>query len=526
MVLKALQKKTRLKPDTACRDALRSICILTACSLIGYLFYSLRLSEANIISIYIIGILLISSITSRWIYGTVSSIVGVLLFNFLYADPIFNFYVYDLQYSITTVVMLIVSLITNYVMTRFRGQLDREILETRRLDILLETSHHLQQTQDINDIFTVALTQLYQMFEYPVLIFPLADGKISQPMAKSAEKGLDCSAEDFGLKKEALEDFISSENMTKSTLIRLSTGKNIVCFKLASGKTIFAIACIVVEHEKGIAGFEYNVVLTMLDEIALCLEKYNLHVFNERIAREAEAERLRTNLLRTISHDLRTPLTSISGNADILLSNGDQIEPDLRRQLYQNIYTDSEWLINLVENILFVTRIDNGVMSINTEYEILQEVIQESLSYMSKRIRERNVCLEMPDTFFMVKIDARLIMQVLINIVDNALKYTAAGSAIKIALFQRDMQAVVEVADTGCGISDDDKQKVFEIFYTSNKKSSDSRRGMGLGLPLCQSIVHAHGGTIRIEDNTPHGAVVSFTLPLEDVCIESEDIGR
>jgi two-component system sensor histidine kinase KdpD len=263
----------------------------------------------------------------------------------------------------------------------------------------------------------------------------------------------------------------------------------------------------------------------MLDEIALSLEKHNLHMFNERIAQEAEAERLRTNLLRNISHDLRTPLTSISGNADILLSSADQIEPELRRQLYQNIYSDSEWLINLVENLLFVTRIDNGIMAINTEYEVLQEIIQESLDCMEKRAKDHHIYLEIPEELLIVKIDARLLMQVIINIVDNAIKYTPAGSDIRIKAFQRDSQAVVEVADTGSGISDDDKQKVFEMFYTVNKKSSDSRRGIGLGLPLCQSIIHAHAGTIHITDNVPKGVVVTFTLHSEEARIESEYTG-
>ena len=525
MIFKTLRKKPQLKPPAAWRDTFISIAILVGCSLIGFLFYSFRLSEANIISIYIIGILVISSITSSWIYGTVSSISGVLLFNFLYADPKFNFHVYDLQYSITTVVMLIVSLITNYVMTLFRWQLAREKLEIRRLDILLETSQHLQQVETVDDIFAVTLAQLHQMTEHAVLIFPVSDGEMLQPMIKDPEHDFHFFSEESGLHKNRLEQFVSSENAEKSIIIRINNESNAVCFKLMRGNTIYAVTCIVVGSDKRIAGFEYNLVLAMLDEVALSLEKHILYLYNKRIAVEAEAERLRTNLLRTISHDLRTPLTSISGNADILLNNADQIEPRLRKQLYQNIYNDSEWLINLVENLLFITRIDNGVMSINTEYEVLQEIIQESLSCISKRTKEHRMHLEMPDKILGVKIDARLIMQVIINIVDNAIKYTPAGSDIKIKAFQHNSQAVMEVVDTGSGISDDDKQKVFEMFYTTNKKSSDSRRGIGLGLPLCQSIVNAHGGTIHIADNVPSGVVLSFSLPLEEACIESENLG-
>ena len=526
MILRALQNRTRPKAKGARRDIFLSVCILTGCSLIGYLFYALQLSEANIISVYIIGILGISSITSHWIYGTVSSVCGVLLFNFLYADPTFNFRVYDLQYSITTVMMLAASLITNYVMTLFRGKLDRETLEIHRLDILLETSQHLQQAQTIDDIFTVALAQLSRMFEHDILIVPLAEGKLQQPLRNRAENDADFCPEERGLDMNRLERFVQPENEEKSTRIRVTGEKSALCFKLASGDTVFAVVCIAGDSGKRIVGFEYNLVLALLDEIALSLEKYHLHMFNERIAREAEAERLRTNLLRTISHDLRTPLTSISGNADILLSNADQIEPGLRRQLYQNIYNDSEWLINLVENLLFVTRIDNGVMSINTEFEVLQEVISESLRHMEKRIKEHPVRLEMPEELLIVKIDARLFMQVIINIVDNAIKHTAADSAITIKAFRHDTKAVVEVADTGCGIPDADKGRVFEMFYTANRESIDGRRGIGLGLPLCRSIVRAHGGAIDITDTPPGGTIVRFTLRVEEARIESEYTGR
>ena len=520
MIFKALRERSRVKTHSIWRDAFLSVLILAACSFIGFIFYSFQLSEANIISIYIIGILLISSVTSNWIYGTFSSICGVLLFNFLYAYPIFNFYVYDFQYSITTVVMLVVSLITNAIMVRFRNQLDREKLEIRRLDILLETNQYLQQAQNEDDVFTVALTQLHQMFEDPILIFPVLDGVLQPPKIKLSEKDINFSFKDFGLDNILLQRVLCAENDGKNACIPVADGKNAVCFKLMCGETLFAVTCIVTGSDKDIIGFEYNLVLAMLDDVALSLEKQHLHLLNERIAREAEAERLRINLLRTISHDLRTPLTSISGNADILLSNENKIEPELRRQLYQNIYTDSEWLIGLVENLLFITRIENGVMSIKTEYEILQEAIHESINCISRRTKGHRLHIEMPDELLMVKTDVRLLMQVIINIVDNAVKYTSAGSDIKIRAFRQGEQAVVEVADTGYGISDEDKLKVFEMFYTTNKQSSDSRRGIGLGLPLCQSIISAHGGTIYIADNVPNGALVRFTLPLYEVCSE------
>ncbi|MDL2280514.1 DUF4118 domain-containing protein [Selenomonadales bacterium OttesenSCG-928-I06] len=370
MTFNFIKTNEHLKSGTTSYDIIISLSILGVCSLVGFFFYWLHLSEANIITIYILGILIISSLTSHWKYGCASSVIGMFLFNCLYAEPRFTLFFYDWQYSITTFIMLIVSLITNSIMTMFRRQVAKEAMEIRKV--------------------------------------------------------------------------------------------------------------------------------------------------NERIAQEAEAERLRANLLRTISHDLRTPLTSISGNADILLNKEKKISPLVRQQLYKNIHDDSEWLINMVENLLFVTRIENGVMSINPEIEVLQEVIPEALVRFDRYAPAHNISLEMDEKLLIVKIDARLFVHVLINLVDNAVKYTPAGSDIKIRVFQKDSHAIIEVADMGCGISDEEKQKVFEMFYTVNNNLDNIRRGLGFGLSLCQSVVQAHGGTIQIKDNIPHGTVISISLILEE----------
>ena len=362
----------RPEPEPMFRDCLISSGILGACSLIGFIFYSSGLSEANIISIYILGILIIASLTSSWLYGGISSVIGVLLFNCLYAEPRFTLFVYDWQYSITTFVMLIASIVTNSIMTQFRRQ-------------------------------------------------------------------------------------------------------------------------------------------------------HVLRVLNERITHEADVERLRANLLRSISHDLRTPLTSISGNADILLSSGEQLNVDLRKLLCREIVNDSEWLIGLVENLLFITRIEDGMLSIQTEQEVLQEIIPEALIHLAKRAKNHNILLEMPEELLIVKMEARLIMQVIINIVDNAIKYSPAGSDISISAHRRGSRAIVSIGDYGCGIEEKDKDRVFEMFSTTNKKSGDNRRGIGLGLSLCKAIIQAHGGTIYINDNTPSGTIVSFTLNLEEILVEKED---
>ena len=239
----------------------------------------------------------------------------------------------------------------------------------------------------------------------------------------------------------------------------------------------------------------------------------------EESALLAKNEQLRANLLRSISHDLRTPLTTISGNAGILLSNENSLDSGSRRQLYENIYDDSLWLINLVENLLSVTRIEDGTMQLHLSTELMDEVITEALQHINRRKTDHEILVVPSEEFFLVKIDARLIMQVIINIVDNAMKYTPPGSRITISARRQENCVVVDIADNGRGLSDEAKARVFDRFFVAGEGVVDSRRSLGLGLSLCRSIIMAHGGTIEALDNQPHGALFRFTLPEEEVTL-------
>ena len=190
-----------------------------------------------------------------------------------------------------------------------------------------------------------------------------------------------------------------------------------------------------------------------------------------------------------------------------------------RKKLYLDIYDDSLWLINLVENLLSVTRIEDGTMKLRLSAELMEEVIAEALRHVNRKSAEHKIVVQQPDEFLLAKIDARLIIQVMINIVDNAIKYTPPGSNITITTSAQDSNIIVEIADDGDGIPDDAKAHIFEMFYTANKGLADSRRSLGLGLSLCKSIIAAHGGEISVRNNSPKGAIFRFTLPKEEVTL-------
>lgn len=265
--------------------------------------------------------------------------------------------------------------------------------------------------------------------------------------------------------------------------------------------------------------YEQNLILSILGECALALEKEGYNRKREEALAQAKNEQLRANLLRSISHDLRTPLTSISGNAGILLNSASALGEEKQKQLYKGIYDDSMWLINLVENLLAVTRIEDGRMNLRMETELVSEVISEALRHVSRQSVEHSITAESTDDFLLARMDARLIVQVIINLVDNAIKYTQKGSRIQILTDKLESNVRIRVTDDGPGIPDEAKPFVFDMCYTGANRIADSRRSLGLGLCLCRSIIRAHGGEISVSDNTPSGCIFTFTLPCEEVAI-------
>lgn len=188
-----------------------------------------------------------------------------------------------------------------------------------------------------------------------------------------------------------------------------------------------------------------------------------------------------------------------------------------KQRLYADIYDDSMWLVQLVENLLSITRLENGGLDLRIQPELLEEVAGEALQHLNRRSAEYPIRVDIEDDLLMAKMDSRLITQVIINIVNNAVKYTPPGTDITLSARREGDTVRVEIADTGPGIPQEAQGRLFQMFYTAGNDRGDGRRGLGLGLALCKSIVEAHGGEIGMRANEPHGSVFFFTLQAEEI---------
>lgn len=499
---------------TSLRDIGISILLLLAATLIGYAFFSFGFTEANIITFYILAVLLISVTTTNRLCGLFSSIVSVLVFNFFFTVPQFTFRAYDRGYPVTFIIMFVASLLTGTLASKLKENAKSSARAAYRTKILLETNQLLQKGQDSEAILSATAGQLIKLLRKDIVIYLSDKGELSEPYVYRTADSLSHDLTSAGEKAVAAWVLKNNKHAGAAT----DTFSDAKCLYLAIrvGDQVYGVVGISME-DRALDSFENSVLLSILGECALALENIKNAREKEEAAILAKNEQLRANLLRAISHDLRTPLTSISGNASNLISNYQKLDDGMRTQIFTDIYDDSMWLINLVENLLAVTRIEEGRVNFSQSAELMDEVVTEALRHVNRHSHEHTIRVHSAQDFILAQIDAKLIVQVIINIVDNAIKYTPAGSLIELNTWQEGKMVVVSIADNGPGIPDEQKKRVFDMFYTGANKIADSRRSLGLGLSLCKSIITAHGGTITVTDNKPVGTVFTFTLPAGEV---------
>jgi len=264
-----------------------------------------------------------------------------------------------------------------------------------------------------------------------------------------------------------------------------------------------------------------------LDEEAVTSEIREVNIgFNRMAQKLAKLEQDRAVMIAGISHDLRTPLTSISGNADVLLDQGSTgtavLDDQTRRGMLLSIRSDAQWLNATVENLLAITKLEGGGMHLATTLELMDDIVEEALRHVSPAVREHDLKVVACDEPALVNVDARLMVQLVVNLVNNAITYTPAGSHIVISIGVDDGHVTCSVADDGPGIAPEDRERIFESFYTANHGLADSHRSVGLGLSLCRSIALAHGGSIEVAAADPQGSVFTIELPVADVSFDKE----
>ena len=503
-------------PKFLLSDFLKSVGMLTVATVIGFLFYNLHFSEANIIMVYILSVLTISIYNSQRIYSLISSVISVLLFNFFFTIPRFSFAATGADYPITFLIMFISAFITSSLAVKLKQHAKQSAQKAYRTKILLETNQLLQKTSTSGDAITITCNQLTKLLLKPVIFYPVKKNALLSPIV-FCENNL--QGDDYiTAKEQTVALWVCKNNKHAGATTNTLSGSKCLYLAVRVNDVVYGVVGIGIDNTP-LDSFEHSIVLSIIGECALAMETQNANLERENTTILAKNEQLRANLLRSISHDLRTPLTSISGNANILLASEEKMETATKKQIYSDIYEDSLWLINLVENILTVTHIEDGTMNLKCSTELIEDIITEALKHIDRKKSEYSIEVINSEEMLLINVEPRLIMQVIINLVDNAIKYTPIGSKITVTTRKCENNVIVEITDNGGGISDEAKLRIFDMFYTTNIKIADSRRSLGLGLALCKSIINAHDGVISVFDNKPKGCVFQFSIPIKEITL-------
>ncbi|MBP5728596.1 MAG: DUF4118 domain-containing protein, partial [Clostridia bacterium] len=497
-------------------DLIKTVLILVLCTGIGFLFSAIGLAITNVVLIYILGVMAVALFTTGYIYSLLSSLLSVFIFNFFFTEPYYSLRSSP-DYFATFVVMFAAAILVSSLTSRIKTQSVQTANKAHQTEVLLSTSQLLQKAEDKDAILNVMLQQLCRLLEHSVLYYDRTDGILSErPVFHEIESDHGFSKVDFQAEREAVE-WVSRNGKHAGCSTRKWSQNKCLYMAIRGENKVWAVVGIRADNSPSIDEYRKNLMISILDECALALEKDHMTREKQRIEESARQEALRANLLRAISHDLRTPLTSISGNAAILLEDLGELDDSRKKALYASIYDDAIWLNGLVENLLTITRTENGTIKLNLQSELVSDAIEEALRHLDRNAAKRKIAVALQDDLLMAKMDSALIVQVLINLINNAVKYTPENAGITIGAKPEGNMAVLWVEDEGQGIPEGDEDKVFELFYTGIKRSPDSRRGIGLGLALCQSIIQAHGGEIKVNNTKPHGARFLFTLQIAEV---------
>ncbi len=535
------------------KDAGITAGLLICATLVGFIFQQAGFSVANIITVYILAVLAIAvTAGSRW-YSFIASALSVLAFNFFFTEPFFSLQAYDGSYPVTFIIMFAAAFITSTVAGKLKIQEKASTKKAYETSIMLNTTRQLQQAKNEDDILTMSAAQIVRLFGKSVILYSVSEGQLSAPRlfivdASAGEGALEVplrasgSSFELNTSREALSYRFTVDSEETKVLTRCLSEKGravaewvfknnrhagagtgtlneaeCLYLSIRGIDTVCGVIGIVLEHDHFSAD-QNNLCLAILNECGLVIERNLLRKKEALALSKAKSEELRANLMQSVSHDLRTPLTAIAGNASMLLKNRVVLDTQQYEKLCLDIYDDSMWLTNLTENLLAITRMGTGAIHIDFTPEVVVDVINEALAHVDRRSLEHNVEVAPIDEYLMARMDSRLIIQVIINLVNNAIEYTPRGSHIMVSAIGQSSFVEISVADDGPGIPDAEKLKIFDMFYTSG--FADRHRGSGFGLFLCKCIVEAHGGTIKVEDNVPSGSVFVCTLPRQEGTID------
>lgn len=467
--------------------------------------------EANVVMTYLLGVVVVAFFIGRG-PAMLMAVISVLFFDVIFVSPRGTLAVSDTRYLITFAVMIVVGLTISTLASRIRQQAEVSRQRERRTAELYEMSREFASSPSVEALAQIAERHIGSVFDAAVQVL-LPDDKAQLQAGAWTTPALvehEAFASEKGVAQWAFDHRQAAGRGTNT----LAGARGVYLPLLGTRGTVGVVGIMPhrAEDDRLRSPDQFHLLETFVNQTALAIERAQLDKEAQAAHAQMEAEQMRNSLLSSVSHDLRTPLATIQGAASSMLDAGDAMDAGTRDELTESIHDEAERLSRLVTNLLEMTRLQSGATQIKKEWLDLEEVIGSALRHMTSQLSSRPLSVIVPDDLPLIPFDGVLIEQVLINLLDNADKYSPAGSPIDIMTTKNDAGVQVSISDRGLGLAAGDEQRVFERFFRGNTSHA---RGAGLGLAICKAIIDAHAGKIWAEGRAGGGATFSFVLPVE-----------
>ncbi|MEO8874040.1 MAG: sensor histidine kinase KdpD [Polyangiaceae bacterium] len=468
-----------------------------------------RSDLADIVMTYLLGIVVVATR-----FGSRPSLLGavlsVLAFDFFFVPPYFAFAVSDLRHVGTFGVMLLVAVVIASLTQRVRDQADVARRSERRTSLLYAMSRELARADGLSAILQVGARHIEHVFESRIaILLPTGTGDVR--FEYTTEGFAAPVDEEDGVMRWVLSN--RQEAGSGTSTLSGSTGFYLPLTASGSGASVLGVVGLYPEQEDRFLDLEQRRLADAFATlVATAIERARLGEETEHARLQVETERLRSTLLSSVSHDLRTPLAVMKGAASTLVEDSPQLTPAVRRDMHVALLEETERLERFVRNLLDMTRLDSGAVRVKKEWHSLQEIVGATWSRMELRLRDRSIAVHV-GADLLAPVDAALVEQVLVNLLENAAKYTPDASPIEVSASRAPGEIIVEVADRGPGVPEAERETIFDKFHRG--QSEYQKGGIGLGLTICRGIIAAHGGRIWVESRKGGGAVFKFALPVD-----------
>ena len=490
--------------------------IVALCAFLGWISHWRHLTEANIVMIFLAGVAIAAARFGRG-PAVLAAVLSVLVFDYFFVSPPFSFVINDAQYFITLAVMLGIGVLISQLTARLQAQLQGTQKQERRSAQLYHMTRALNELSRTDVLLRKAGELLMQIFDGDAVIY-LSDSANSLELKVGQETLL---ASDQKAIQDAHQVFAGRRTTVQPTGDVLIPRAVFVPMR-GHSRIVGVLGVRPRDADRFADAEERRMLETCAGLIALSLERdqsiadaYEAQLEVQRTQLQVQSEQLRNSLLNSISHDLRTPLSTIAVTASTLLDEAATTDESARREGLQTVVDESRRLGRQVENLLEMVRLNSGVIRANAEWEAVEELVEAALARLRRELEGRTIRVQIDKDFPPLWVAGELMEKVFVNLLENSVRYARPDSVIEITGINRLDHVEIVVADDGPGLPPGTESKVFERYFRGRSAVDDGQRGIGLGLAICRSIIEAHGGEIRAANRPSGGAEFTILLPCE-----------